>query len=258
MSVPSTPAISVDSTYVASPRLPSPDSRSSSRRVSLDVPAQQSLNPHSPKPRRNRSALRQFYGLGQGSSLPEESPGKKQVEEKLSEIDREGFDAATYVQKFIAEAELKELLKRENELVNEIRGFDGERKALVYDNYSKLITATDTIRKMRANMEPLAPTTSTLGPAISHIAQVSASLVENIPPSPVAPNIPASNKRKKDAVVWALACPGRIEELVKTGRRDEAERVFGVLEGMLGKWKGVKGTKELREKAMAALGKEER
>lgn len=31
----------------------------------------------------------------------------------------------------------------------EIRGLDGERKALVYDNYSKLITATDTIRKVR-------------------------------------------------------------------------------------------------------------
>lgn len=30
----------------------------------------------------------------------------------------------------------------------EIRGFDGERKALVYDNYSKLIMATDTIRKV--------------------------------------------------------------------------------------------------------------
>jgi len=31
----------------------------------------------------------------------------------------------------------------------EIKGLDGERKALVYDNYSKLITATDTIRKVR-------------------------------------------------------------------------------------------------------------
>ncbi len=33
---------------------------------------------------------------------------------------------------------------------SEIRGLDGERKALVYDNYSKLITATDTIHKVRA------------------------------------------------------------------------------------------------------------
>jgi len=31
----------------------------------------------------------------------------------------------------------------------DIRGLDGERKALVYDNYSKLIAATDTIRKVR-------------------------------------------------------------------------------------------------------------
>lgn len=30
----------------------------------------------------------------------------------------------------------------------EIRGLDGERKALVYDNYSKLIAATETIRKV--------------------------------------------------------------------------------------------------------------
>ena len=32
--------------------------------------------------------------------------------------------------------------------VVEIRALDGERKALVYDNYSKLIAATDTIRKV--------------------------------------------------------------------------------------------------------------
>lgn len=32
---------------------------------------------------------------------------------------------------------------------SEIKGLDGERKALVYDNYSKLISATDTIRKVR-------------------------------------------------------------------------------------------------------------
>lgn len=33
--------------------------------------------------------------------------------------------------------------------VLEIRALDGERKALVYDNYSKLIAATETIRKVR-------------------------------------------------------------------------------------------------------------
>jgi len=56
-------------------------------------------------------------------------------------------------------------------LVSDIRTLDGEKKALVYDNYSKLIAATDTIRKMRTGMDPLTPTTATLAPAIAHIAE---------------------------------------------------------------------------------------
>lgn len=39
---------------------------------------------------------------------------------------------------------------------------DGERKALLYDDYSKLIAATDTIRRIRDNMGPLTPATSGL------------------------------------------------------------------------------------------------
>lgn len=103
-------------------------------------------------------------------------------------------------------------------------------------------------------MEPLAPTTSTLGPAIAHIAQVSASLVQNIPPSPVATTFPSSNKRNKETVAWALACPEKIEELVRDGQGKEAERVFALLEAILGKWQGVRGTEELRQKAKKALG----
>jgi vacuolar protein sorting-associated protein 51 len=32
--------------------------------------------------------------------------------------------------------------------MEDIRNLDGERKSLVYDNYNKLITATETIRKV--------------------------------------------------------------------------------------------------------------
>jgi Vps51/Vps67 len=33
-------------------------------------------------------------------------------------------------------------------LIVDIRNLDGERKSLVYDNYNKLIAATETIRKV--------------------------------------------------------------------------------------------------------------
>jgi YD repeat-containing protein len=67
---------------------------------------------------------------------------------KLYTLDREGFDAGGYVRAVLEKDGLKELLAMENELVGEIRTLDGERKALVYDNYSKLISATDTIKKV--------------------------------------------------------------------------------------------------------------
>ena len=181
------------------------------------------------------------------------------------------------MQKLCKNSDLKELLRIENELVNEIRGLDGERKALVYDNYSKLISATDTIKKvcstarplghrelinytsqMRSSMEPLTPTTSTLEPAISHIAEISSSLtstIHNLPPPRVrTPNTTDTAKSKKETVKWALGAPQRIQELLKEGKKEEAEKEWGVVKGMLAKWgDGVKGVKELREKGEAAL-----
>jgi len=99
---------------------------------------------------------------------------------KESELDREGFDAGKYVADVLGREGLEGVLRVEAGLIGgelfyclllwrnghlehglgalmlielvarlEIRGLDGERKALVYDNYSKLITATDTIRKVR-------------------------------------------------------------------------------------------------------------
>ncbi|KAF8459489.1 Vps51/Vps67-domain-containing protein [Terfezia claveryi] len=171
-------------------------------------------------------------------------------------MDREGFIADKYVHTLCSNSDLKELLRIENELVNEIRGFDGERKALVYDNYSKLISATDTIKKMRSSMEPLTPTTSTLEPAISHIAELSSSLtstIHSLPPTrtPNAPN-PALNK--KETVKWTLGAPERIRELVKQGKKEEAEKAWVVVKEMLEKWgDGVKGVKELRENGEVAL-----
>lgn len=43
---------------------------------------------------------------------------------------------------------LEGVMRVEAGILSEMRGLDGERKALVYDNYSKLIAATETIKKV--------------------------------------------------------------------------------------------------------------
>lgn len=139
---------------IASPRdtlrrLPSGTPTSSGRpsldisRVSSPVNSQPPTQPPGQQPKRsNRAALREYYNLrAPRIEVPDsEVPG--------SDLDREDFDSDEYVNKVVAESSLEELLRLYTRVVGEVRALDAEKKALVYDNYSKLITTTETIRKV--------------------------------------------------------------------------------------------------------------
>lgn len=130
-----------------------------SRRSSLDtVTRSQATSPARPA-RRNKTALRDYYNL-KASTAPSNAPQQQQQQQQQqqreeqevpqqSELDAPGFDAEAYVRGVLERESLQGLLRIESGLIGEIRGLDGEKKALVYDNYSKLIAATDTIRKVK-------------------------------------------------------------------------------------------------------------
>lgn len=144
---------------IASPRDPSNSLRrfpsgtpTSSTRPSLDAvrstvtsPVQASHPPPSgggTAKRSNRKALREYYNL----RAPRIEVPDSEV--PAGEIDEPGFEVDAYVTKVVAESSLEELLRLYTKVLGEVRALDAEKKALVYDNYSKLITATETISKV--------------------------------------------------------------------------------------------------------------
>lgn len=148
---------------IASPRpsIASLTTDSSSRRPSFDGPLQSprlfeflSSPLLTGSQRRNRVALRDYYKLTKNPATFASEASTPLHDDELagavpeSELDVAGFDAEGYVKGILVKEGLEGLLRIERVLVNEIKALDGERKALVYDNYSKLITATDTIRKV--------------------------------------------------------------------------------------------------------------
>lgn len=157
----------------------------------------------------------------------------------------------------------------------EIRNLDSDRKSLVYDNYSKLLAATSTIRRMRTNMDPLAPTTHTLGPAISHIAETAASLSSSKHVLPerrtdlglgISVHVEGENGdredvarkiKEKDTVKWVLDTPRRLRELIDQEKEEEAEEEWEEVSKTLKKWWGVAGVKELWQECEDVLGEEE-
>ncbi|THH13699.1 hypothetical protein EUX98_g2737 [Antrodiella citrinella] len=68
------------------------------------------------------------------------------------------------------------LLKRENDLMTEIRQLDSERQSLVYNHHHELIAASDTIAAVKNRAEQLDADMDRLRNAFSEISRLSAEL----------------------------------------------------------------------------------
>ncbi len=125
-------------------------------------------------------------------------------------------------------------------------------------------------------MDPLTPTTSTLSPAIAHIAETSALLAtkfqEQNPPSPtVSPKtsprshnprseLPWADERTKkvQTVRWVLDSPRRMREQINEGKREEAAAEWKEVVRLLDKWTGVEGIEEVRREGELVLKTDDR
>jgi predicted S18 family serine protease len=90
------------------------------------------------------------------------------------ELDSPAFDAKSYYEQLITTSSLPSLLKRENELMTEIRELDSERQSLVYNHHHELIAASDTIAAMKTRADTLDGDLELLREAFSEISRLSA------------------------------------------------------------------------------------
>ncbi|KAF4948779.1 hypothetical protein FGADI_9434 [Fusarium gaditjirri] len=189
----------------------------------------------------NRAALREYYNL-RASAPRIEIPDS---EVPATEIDAPDFNADEYVTKIVEKSSLEELLRLYTRVVGEVRALDAEKKALVYDNYSKLITATETIRKMRANMDPLNPMASTLDPAIAQIYSQASSIRDALRETVPSPDSEEGKKRDaatrqqrtRELAAQVLATPERLRALVGEGKIAQARKEWVMPRKLLESWK---------------------
>ncbi|KAH0585235.1 Fat-free like protein [Termitomyces sp. J132] len=133
--------------------------------------ARRSSTPSTPPPQKSRARdlLRKHYGLGVGPPPP--IPGK--AANDPMNLDSTAFDAKSYYEQLITTSSLQSLLKRENELLSEIRELDSERQSLVYNHHHELIAASDTIATMKTRAESLDADLDLLKVAFSEISRIS-------------------------------------------------------------------------------------
>lgn len=124
-----------------------------------------------PRKRKVHGMLKLYYGLN------DEGKGHDQAE-SLDPCDINGphFDPEIYLNKLRKECSLGELMDQESCMVKQIRSLDSDMQTLVYENYNKFISATDTIRKMKNDFKKMEDEMDCLSANMAAITEFSAKI----------------------------------------------------------------------------------
>ncbi|KAJ9624092.1 hypothetical protein H2203_005540 [Taxawa tesnikishii (nom. ined.)] len=215
----------------ASPR---PSTALSSRRTSTDsaVPSPSTSRPPPPATqRRNRVALRDYYGLksaapAEGNTSEQSLPKDESTPE--SELDKPDFNAEQYVKDTLGKEGLEGVLRVEAGL--KFAGLTANGKPWYAHQHGSLD-----------------PATSTLTPAISHIAETAQQLSSSL--KQLVPDMPREDPKRKQrqTVRWVLGAPSRLRRLRSEGKVEEAQKDLEEVSKLLEKWKGVQGVEEVKK-----------
>ena len=96
------------------------------------------------------------------------------------DIDSPEFKPTATFYDLVSSHSLEELITLEQNLSSEIRELDANMQTLVYENYSKFISATDSIRQMKSSVESMEAEMASLEESLAKIDSHSSSLDEHV------------------------------------------------------------------------------
>ncbi|KAH8075711.1 hypothetical protein JL721_1728 [Aureococcus anophagefferens] len=148
---------------------------------------------------------------------------------------------------------LPKLLERDDALCREVKSLSGDMQMLVYENYSKFIGATDTIRDMKDNVGGMEGEMTSLSAAMADIdatsAKVNASLADKR--SQIDKLVRARRLLKRLEFLFEL--PKKLAAAIADGRHGEAVTSFQAVDGVLRKYAHVPSLADIHAESAAIV-----
>jgi hypothetical protein len=87
-------------------------------------------------------------------------------------LDNVGFDPRRYISNFLRSNTIKDLIKKNNEIEEEIKVHDHEIQSLVFENYSKFISSIDTVKQMKTDISKVDDKLKSLDESMDRISEL--------------------------------------------------------------------------------------
>ncbi|KAI9104587.1 hypothetical protein DFS34DRAFT_603715 [Phlyctochytrium arcticum] len=195
--------------------------------------------PTTARQRKRRDLLKQYYGIAEQTAPFVPASPLIQKERPPDPLDRDSnaFNYELHVNKILNEMSLPDLIQHDNELVADIKQLDGDMKTLVYENYSKFISATDTVRQMRSNVEKMENQMEELSRNMAKISNASSTIDVELQEqrAKLAQLHGADNLLKR--LNFVIELPRRLAECVKREEYAQAVRYYSRVSNLLQRYR---------------------
>ncbi|KAG6977489.1 hypothetical protein JG688_00000302 [Phytophthora aleatoria] len=188
---------------------------------------------------RMQELLSSYYGMQDQESR----------QEQLRNIDSPGFDPKIYVKELLETRGLNDLLSTDDQLIREIKELDTNMQMLVYENYNKFISATDTIRKMKNNVASMEDEVARVVKSMDTITAKSESINVALAPhrSKVEKLIGVRRLLKRFEFIFEL--PQRLNTAVKQKEYANATKYYLLARRILGRYEHISSFKAIQLEA---------
>ncbi|KAL0882660.1 hypothetical protein ABMA27_001091 [Loxostege sticticalis] len=138
------------------------------------------------------------------------------------DIDGSNFNPDMYLECLMKCATLRQVMDKEAEIVTQSQFLQSEMQTLVYENYNKFISATETVRKMRSDFIIMQEEMNKLSENINKITTFSGQISESLKESGNNVSRLCGTRQLLDKLQFLFLLPSQLNKAILEGRYTDA------------------------------------
>ncbi|CAB3260794.1 unnamed protein product [Arctia plantaginis] len=160
----------------------------------------------------------------------------KDKEENPLDIDGSNFNPDMYMDCLLKCATLKQVMDKEAEVVTQSQFLQSEMQTLVYENYNKFISATETVRKMRTDFKIMQEEMNKLSENMNKITSFSTEISDSLRDSGNNVSRLCGTRQLLDKLQFLFLLPTQLNKAIVDGRYADAVHDYSHAQRVLQKY----------------------
>lgn len=148
-------------------------------------------------------------------------------------MDGSGFESDAYVNKILKERSLKEVMNVETRIIRDTQSLHSDMQTLVYENYNKFISATDTMRTMKTEFKQMETEMNLLVSNVKSITEFSDQISSKLHDSRQQLGALSEKQQLLQKLQFLSSLPTKLKTLIDDGNYGQAVKHYAEAHAVL-------------------------